>query len=117
MENDKQDLMKSIQIKFYHLTKGQKLIAKYILKHYDKAAFMTAAKMSISIGVSESTIVRFAIKLGFGGYPNLQRNLQKIVKNKLTDLQRIELSNNLITQESALKSVLETHMQKIKETL
>ena len=117
MENNKQDLMRSIQVKFPRLSKGQKLIAEYILKHYDKAAFMTAAKLGSSVGVSESTVVRFANELGFSGYPKLQKALQELIKNKLTTVQRIELSNDFITQENALKGVLKADMENIRATL
>ncbi|MBU3174814.1 MurR/RpiR family transcriptional regulator [Clostridium estertheticum] len=117
MVDGKQDLMRTIQIKFPRLSKGQKLIAEYILKHYDKAAFMTAAKLGTSVGVSESTVVRFANELGFSGYPKLQKALQELIKNKLTTVQRIELSNDFITQENALKGVLKADMENIRATL
>ncbi|MDF2502895.1 MULTISPECIES: MurR/RpiR family transcriptional regulator [Clostridium] len=116
-ENSKQDLMRTIQLKFQRLSKGQKLIAEYILKHYDKAAFMTAAKLGISVGVSESTVVRFANELGFSGYPKLQKALQELIKNKLTTVQRLELSNNFISEENALKGVLKSDMENIRTTL
>ncbi|MCY6484066.1 MurR/RpiR family transcriptional regulator [Clostridium aestuarii] len=116
-ENNQQDLMRTIQMKFPRLSKGQKLIAEYILKHYDKAAFMTAAKLGTSVGVSESTVVRFANELGFSGYPKLQKALHDLIKNKLTTVQRIELSNNLINQENALKGVLKADMENIRSTL
>lgn len=115
--NNKQDLMRTIQVKFPRLSKGQKLIAEYILKHYDKAAFMTAAKLGISVGVSESTVVRFANELGFSGYPKLQKALQELIKNKLTTVQRIELSNDFVSEESALKGVLKSDMENIRSTL
>lgn len=114
---DKHDLMRVIQTKFTRLSKGQKLIAEYILKHYDKAAFMTAAKLGISVNVSESTVVRFANELGFSGYPKLQKALQELIKTKLTTVQRIELSNDLISEETALKSVLKSDMENIRSTL
>ena len=114
---NKQDLMRTIQMKFPRLSKGQKIIAEFILKHYDKAAFMTAAKLGTSVGVSESTVVRFANELGFSGYPKLQKALQELIKNKLTTVQRIELSNDYITEESALKSVLKADMENIRATL
>ncbi|WP_298836409.1 MurR/RpiR family transcriptional regulator [Clostridium sp.] len=117
MADSKQDLMRTIQIKFSRLSKGQKLIAEYILNHYDKAAFMTAAKLGTSVGVSESTVVRFANELGFSGYPKLQKALQELIKNKLTTVQRIELSNDFITQENALKGVLKADMENIRATL
>ena len=116
-ENNKQDLMRTIQLKFPRLSKGQKLIAEYILKHYDKAAFMTAAKLGVSVGVSESTVVRFANELGFSGYPKLQKALQELIKNKLTTVQRIELSNDFISEETALKGVLKSDMENIRSTL
>ena len=111
------DLMKLIQMRFHRLSKGQKLIAEYILKNYDKAAFMTAAKLGVSVGVSESTVVRFASELGFSGYPKLQRALQELIKNKLTTVQRLELSNDYISNEDALKGVLKADMENIRSTL
>lgn len=117
MDDNKLDLMRTIQLKFPRLSKGQKLIAEYILKHYDKAAFMTAAKLGVSVGVSESTVVRFANELGFSGYPKLQKSLQELIKNKLTTVQRIELSNELVSEETALKGVLKSDMENIRATL
>lgn len=117
MEGTNQDLMRIIQAKFIRLSKGQKLIADYILKHYDKAAFMTAAKLGVSVGVSESTVVRFAIELGYEGYPELQKSLQELVKTKLTAVQRLELTNDLVNDENALKGVLKADMENIRATL
>jgi DNA-binding MurR/RpiR family transcriptional regulator len=117
MQENKQDLMRIIQIKFPRLSKGQKLIAEYILKHYDKAAFMTASKLGITVGVSESTVVRFANELGYSGYPKLQMGLQELIKTKLTSVQRIEISSDLITEENVLKSVLKADMENIRATL
>lgn len=117
MEENKKDLMRLIQLKFPRLSKGQKLIAEYILKHYDKAAFMTAAKLGTTVNVSESTVVRFANELGFSGYPKLQKALQELIKTKLTSVQRIELSNDYIGEENALKSVLKADMENIRATL
>ncbi|MGL4989976.1 MAG: MurR/RpiR family transcriptional regulator [Sarcina sp.] len=116
MENS-QDLMKVIQSKFPKLSKGQKLIAEYILTNYDRAAFMTAAKLGISVGVSESTVVRFAIELGFSGYPKLQKSLQELIKNKLTTVQRLELSSDFIREENPLKGVLKADIENIRATL
>lgn len=111
------DLMRLIQLRFSRLSKGQKLIAEYILKNYDKAAFMTAARLGISVGVSESTVVRFANELGFSGYPKLQKALQELIKNKLTTVQRLELSNDYISEGYALKGVLKADMENIRATL
>lgn len=112
-----QDLMKLIQIKFPRLSKGQKLIADFILKNYDKAAFMTAAKLGDSVGVSESTVVRFAIELGFSGYPKLQKALQELIKNKLTSVQRLELSNDYACEENVLRGVLKSDIENLRATL
>lgn len=115
-ENNK-DLMRLIQGRFIRLSKGQKLIAEYILKNYDKAAFMTAAKLGISVGVSESTVVRFANELGFVGYPKLQKALQELIKNKLTTVQRLDLRNDYFSDGDALKGVLKADMENIRATL
>ena len=117
MEITNQDLMRIIQSKFTRLSKGQKLIADFILKHYDKAAFMTAAKLGQNVGVSESTVVRFAIELGYEGYPELQKSLQELVKTKLTAVQRLEMTNDLVDEENALKSVLKADMENIRTTM
>lgn len=98
-------------------SKGQKLIANYITNHYDKAAFMTAAKLGEVVGVSESTVVRFAIELGFDGYPKLQKVLQELIKSKLTSVQRMEVSSSRISENDILRSVLQSDMEKIKITL
>ena len=117
MEKNGTDLMRMIQTKFSRLSKGQKLIAEYILKHYDKAAFITAAKLGASVGVSESTVVRFANQLGYEGYPELQKALQELIKNKLTTAQRIELSNDFIIPNNALKGVLKSDIENIRSTM
>lgn len=117
MENDNKDLMKLIQERFSKLSKGQKLIAEYILNNYDKAAFMTAAKLGVAVGVSESTVVRFANELNFSGYPKLQKALQELIKNKLTTVQRLELSNDFVSDGDALKGVLKADTENIRATL
>lgn len=117
MENNSHDMIKRIQSKMTDMSKGQKLIAKYIINHYEKAAFMTAAKLGEVVGVSESTVVRFAIELGYEGYPKLQKTLQELIKSKLTAVQRIEVSSNRINEDNILKSVLHSDMDKIKLTM
>ncbi|MCX7749790.1 MAG: MurR/RpiR family transcriptional regulator [Clostridia bacterium] len=117
MSNKSHDLIKKMQDNLGEFSKGQKLIANYIINHYDKAAFMTAARLGEVVGVSESTVVRFAIELGFDGYPKLQKMLQELIKSKLTSVQRIEVSSNRISEENILKSVLQADMDKIKITL
>ena len=86
-----QDLLQLISNEMKGFSKGQKRIGAFILEHYDKAAFMTAAKLGETVGVSESTVVRFAAELGFEGYPQLQKSLQDIIRNRLTTVQRMEI--------------------------
>lgn len=117
MESENQNLLKRIQDGQGDFSKGQKLIANYILQHYDKAAFMTAARLGDIVGVSESTVVRFAIELGFDGYPKLQKELKEIIKSKLTSVQRMEVAENRISEENVLKSVLHSDMEKLKITM
>lgn len=99
------------------LSKGQKLIAKFIKEEYGSAAFMTAAKLGETVGVSESTVVRFATEIGYDGYPKLQSAMQEMVRDKLTSVQRIEVTTNRIGTESVLESVLNQDIDKIKLTL
>jgi DNA-binding MurR/RpiR family transcriptional regulator len=117
MENKTYDLIKRIQENLADMSKGQKLIANYIVNHYEKAAFMTAARLGEVVGVSESTVVRFAIELGYDGYPKLQKVLQELIKSKLTSVQRIEVSSNRISEDNVLRSVLQSDMEKLKMTL
>lgn len=98
-------------------SKGHKAIASYIINHYDKAAFMTAAQLGEEVGVSESTVVRFPIELGLDGYPKLQKELKELIKSKLTSVQRLEVSSNRIDKDNVIKSVLQSDLNKIKLTL
>ena len=88
------NLLINIKNKIGDLSKSHKKIASYVLEHYDKSAFMTAAKLSAEVGVSESTVVRFAFELGFDGYPQFQTALQELIKNKLTTVQRMEITSS-----------------------
>ncbi len=103
-----------------HMTdfsKGQKRIAQYILEHYDEAAFMTAFRLGETVGVSESTVVRFAAELGFEGYPELQKALQELVRSKLNSIQRIEVTRARMTDDEVLDNILSYDMANIRKTL
>ncbi len=113
----KSDLLKDMELRFSEFSKGQKNIASYILEHYEKAAYMTAAKLGAVVGVSESTVVRFAIELGFEGYPELQRALQELVRTRLTSFERIEVSDALIGDKDILGQVLLSDVEKLRQTL
>lgn len=111
------DLFNIINENLSNFSKGHKRIADYILNYYDKAAYMTAAKLGLTVGVSESTVVRFATELGYDGYPNLQRALQDMMRNKLTSVQRIEVTSNQIGNNDIFEKVLNMDIDKIKRTL
>lgn len=111
------DLIRSIVGEMHTFSKGQKRIAQYILDHYDKAAFMTAAKLGITVGVSESTVVRFASELGYVGYPQLQKALQELIRNRLTSVQRMEVTSDQIGEGNILQKVLVSDIEKIRRTL
>lgn len=112
-----ENLIKSLKESYLSFSKGQKLIATYIIEHYDKAAFMTAAKLGEEVGVSESTVVRFAIELGYDGYPKLQKILREVIKSKLTSAQRLEVSSAHIDSDNVLKSVLHADMNRIRSMM
>lgn len=110
------DILTMIQSQIHAFSKGQKLIANYILESYDKAAFMTASKLGRTVNVSESTVVRFAAELGFDGYPSMQKTLQELVRNKLTSVQRIEVANDRIGNQDVVASVLQSDIDAIRMT-
>src|SRR3712207_265389 len=103
---DSKQLIDDIQKQYTRLSKGQKLIAQYLISNYDKVAFMTASKLGEEVGVSESTVVRFANALGFTGYPKLQDALQELIKNKLTTVQRVEMNQEYSDDCKILNKVL-----------
>ncbi len=111
------DLLTLIEKRMAEFSKGQRAIASYILTHYDKAAFMTASKLGKTVGISESTVVRFASELGFDGYPELQKSLQQLISNKLTGVQRIEVTSDMLGNGDVLEKVLSADMDKIRHTL
>ena len=114
---DSKYLISHIQSQYTRFSKGQKLIAQYILKNYDKVAFMTACKLGEAVGVSESTVVRFANALGYSGYPKLQDALQELIKNKLTTVQRVDMIKEFNDDSAILKKIVKSDMDNIKDTL
>ena len=112
-----QDILALIQENMNTFSKGQKRIAAFILESYDKAAFMTASRLGKKVGVSESTVVRFAAELGYDGYPDMQKSLQKMIRNRLTSVQRIEVTNDRIGDQDLVSMVLQSDMEKIRLTL
>ena len=110
------DILTILEDRESSFSKGQRRIAAYITESYDKAAFMTASRLGKTVGVSESTVVRFAVELGFDGYPQMQKVMQEMVMNRLTSVQRIEVANDRIGNQDVLTKVLQADADKIRQT-
>lgn len=116
-EGGTNELLLCIEEKYKKLSKGQKRLADYVCANYDKAVFLTAARLGEIVGVSESTVVRFATQLGYKGYPGFQKALEELVRNKLNSIQRMEVTYGRISQSEILVTVLQSDIDKIKLTL
>ena len=110
-------LINALNTGYAGFSKGQKAIADYICEKYDKAAFMTASTLGKTVGVSESTVVRFATELGYDGYPGLQKAIQEMIRNRLTSVQRIDVACSRIKDDEILEDVLTSDVDKIRRTL
>ena len=108
------NILHNIEKNMSSFSKGQKLIARFILENYDKATFMTASKLGKTVQVSESTVVRFATQLGYEGYPSMQRALQEMIRGKLTSIQRIQASDGELAGSDLMTNVLQRDMEKIR---
>lgn len=98
-------------------SKGQRRIAKYIVDNYDKAAFMTAGRLGETVGVSESTVVRFAAELGYDGYPSMRKALQEMIRSRLTSVQRIEVARQTLNTDNVIRSVISADVETLELTL
>lgn len=112
-----ENLLSVIQDKMDTFSKGQRRIAEFILSQYDKAAYITAAKLGTTVGVSESTVVRFASELGYDGYPGMQRALRAMIRTRLTAAQRVGVASDRIAKADVLQSVLEADMENLRASL
>lgn len=110
------DILSILQNREPTFSKGQRRISRYITESYDKAAFMTASKLGKAVGVSESTVVRFAMELGFDGYPGMQKAMQEMVANRLTSVQRIEVTNDRIGDQDIVSMVLQADIDRLRQT-
>ncbi len=117
MIDNNNDLLNRIEKHYIKLSKGQKRIADFILSNYDRVAFMTASTLGGIVGVSESTVVRFANVLGYDGYPKLQKGLQESIKTKLTSVQRFELTKEFEKEGSSIKKIMNADMDNIRRTV
>ena len=109
-------ILSLLQKKTPTFSKGQRLLANYITEFYDKAAFMTASCLGKTVGVSESTVVRFAMELGYDGYPSMQKAIQEMILNRLTSVQRIEVARDRIGNQDIVSSVLQSDIDKLRQT-
>lgn len=114
---EKPNLLNNIQSSFNRMSKGQRIIAEYIINNYDKAAFMTASTLGETLSISESTVVRFANALGFNGYRELQKELQEVVKHKLTTVQRMSIAEEMTRGEFNFSRVMNSDIENIKKTI
>ena len=117
IEANMNELIGRIEAKYEKMSKGQKRLAEYVKENYDKAVFLTAARLGEIVGVSESTVVRFATQLGYRGYPEFQKALEELVRTKLNSIQRMEVTYGRISQGEILTSVLQADIEKIKLTM
>lgn len=111
------DILSRIRAGYPDMSKGQKRLADFIQEHYDKAVYMTAARLGENVGVSESTVVRFASEIGYEGYPEMQRALEEIIRVRLTALQRLEVSRSRMDEDHVVSSVMQQDINNIKDTL
>lgn len=111
-----EDILAVLESLFPTFSKGQRKIASYISQDYDKAAFMTASRLGKAVGVSESTVVRFAVDLGYDGYPSMQKAMQEMVLNRLTSVQRIGITNDRIANQDVVSMVLQADADKLRQT-
>lgn len=110
------DILADLESGVHHFSKGQKRIARFLSESYDKAAFMTASKLGKAVGVSESTVVRFAVELGYDGYPSMQKAMQAMVMNRLTSVQRMGVANDRIKDQDVLSTVIHSDIEKLRQT-
>ena len=110
------DILSDLESGTHHFSKGQKRIARFLSESYDKAAFMTASKLGEAAGVSESTVVRFAVELGYDGYPSMQKAMQDMVMNRLTSVQRMGVANDRIKDQDIISAVIHSDIEKLRQT-
>ena len=111
------DILTRISERYDKMSKSHKAIASYILEHYDQAVFMTAAKLGETLGISESTVVRFASGVGYEGYPEFQKALEECVKGKLSNIQKMDAKYGRSSQSEVLTSVITADIEKLQHTI
>lgn len=117
IKENRENLINKIENKMPSFSKSQRLIGNFIVQHFEQASYMTASRLGKAVNVSESTVVRFAIEMGYEGYPEMQKDLQSYSKTRLTALQRLDITNGRIDPENTLKSVLQQDIDRIRATV
>ena len=111
------DILRALEQRLPTFSKGQRVLARFVLDHYDKAAFMTASRLGKEVGVSESTVVRFAVELGFRGYPGMKKALQEVVRSRLTAVERLEVAEQTMNTRDVARAVLRADIANLQATL
>lgn len=111
------DILRALEQRLPTFSKGQRVLARFVLDHYDKAAFMTASRLGKEVGVSESTVVRFAAELGFRGYPGMKKALQEVVRSRLTAVERLEVAEQTMNTRDVARVVLRADIANLQATL
>ena len=111
------DILRALEQRLPTFSKGQRVLARFVLENYDKAAFMTASKLGAAVGVSESTVVRFAAELGFRGYPGMKKALQEVVRSRLTAVERLEVAEQTMNTQDVARAVLRADIANLQATL
>lgn len=111
------DILRALEQRLPTFSKGQRVLARFVLDHYDKAAFMTASRLGSEVGVSESTVVRFAAELGFRGYPGMKKALQEVVRSRLTAVERLEVAEQTMNTQDVARAVLRADIANLQATL
>ena len=116
-EKETENIVKIINGKFPAMSRGQRKLAEYILAQYDKAAFLTAAQIGKQVGVSESTVVRFAGLLGYKGFPQMQKALEGMVYKRLHEAPAVDIENENTSGQEVLEQILKKDIRNISNTL
>lgn len=116
-EVEEENLLSVMRRRYDEMSRGQKALIRYISAHTDETAFMTAAQLGAEVGVSESTVVRFAGALGYDGFPAFQKELAHLVRTKLSSIDRMDLAYGNASQSEIINSVLKSDIEKIADTI
>ncbi len=111
------DVITRINECYSRMSKGKKSIATYICDHYEQAVFMTAAELGKVVGMSESTVVRFAMSLGYEGYPEFQKSLANWVSDKFGSVEKVGRRFGKSNEGEILSAILSSDISNIEHTI